>query len=295
MLRLLSPAFVIVFCVSAASADTLKLANGDKLNGEIVEWAVDYVVIDHPQLGRVRVSLEQLDLDTGTPPSRGFMGTTFLRGWNRHIDLGWTGRVGSTDTLNITAGLNFNYTDEFTRWKLTGRYFYNNSDDGDDDNNARVDLRRDWLFPGHSWFAFASLRYQFDQFENWQHRTVLSAGPGYNLVHSEAHKLDLRVGPTFTREYAGDRDSKGEVLFGVDYDWTISSRSSLHFANDFYLEYTPAFADFRNLTTAEWKLRIIEAPSLSLKIGGSNEYDSNPDEDDEANDLRYYLALGLDF
>ena len=55
------------------------------------------------------------------------------------------------------------------------------------------------------------------------------------------------------------------------------------------------FADFRILTTVEWKLRIIEAPSLSLKIGGSNEYDSNPDEDDEANDLRYYLSLGLDF
>jgi putative salt-induced outer membrane protein YdiY len=280
-----------------ASADTLKLANGDELNGEIVEWAVDYVVIDHPQLGRVRISLEQLDLDTGTPPSRGFFGTTFLRGWNRNIDIGWTGRVGSTDTLNITAGLNFNYTDEFTRWKLTGRYFINESSDTDDDqdHNARVDLRRDWLFPGHDWFAFVAGRYQFDQYENWQHRTVFSVGPGYNLVHSEAHKLDLRAGPTLTKEYSGDRDSKGEVLFGVDYDWTISSRSSLHFANDFYFQYTPVFADFRILTTAEWKLRILEAPSLSLKIGGSNEYDNDPGEGDEANDLRYYLSLGLDF
>jgi hypothetical protein len=78
-----------------ASGDTLKLANGDELNGEIVEWAVDHVVIDHPQLGEIRLSLEQLDLDTGTPPSRGLFGTTFLRGWNRNVDIGWTGRVGS--------------------------------------------------------------------------------------------------------------------------------------------------------------------------------------------------------
>jgi putative salt-induced outer membrane protein YdiY len=124
---------------------------------------------------------------------------------------------------------------------------------------------------------------------------VLSIGPGYNLVHTEAHNLDLRLGPTFTKEYKGSQTSKGEVVFGVDYDWTISSRSSLRLSNDFYFQYTPAFADFRILTTAEWKLRIIEAPSLSLKIGGSNEYENDPDEGDEANDLRYYLALGLDF
>ena len=85
------------------------------------------------------------------------------------------------------------------------------------------------------------------------------------------------------------------MLFGVDYDWTISSRSSLHFANDFYFQYTPVFADFRNLTTGEWKLSITEEPSLALKIGASNEYESNPDEGDKANDLRYYLSLGLDF
>jgi putative salt-induced outer membrane protein YdiY len=295
MIRLLSPACVIVFCVSTASADTLKLANGDELNGEIVEWAVDHVVIDHPQLGVVRISLEQLELDTGTPPSPGLFGTTFLRGWKRGIDLGWTGRMGSTDTLNITAGLNFSYADEFRRWKLTGRYFFNESSDGDNDNNARVDLRRDWLFPGHAWFAFASLRYQFDEFETWQHRTVLSVGPGYNLVQTEAHNLDLRAGPTFTKEYAGSRSSNGEFLFGADYAWTISARSSLHLVNDFYFQWRPALGDFRNLTTAEWRMGITEEPALALKIGGSNEYESNPDPGDEANDLRYYLSLGLDF
>jgi putative salt-induced outer membrane protein YdiY len=278
-----------------ANADILKLANGDELNGEIVEWAVDHVVIDHPQLGEIRISLEQLDLDTGTPPSPGLFGTTILRGWKRGIDLGWTGRVGSTDTVNITAGLNFNYANEFRRWKLTGRYFYNQSTDGDNDNNARIDLRRDWLFPGHDWFAFGAFRYQFDDFETWRHRTVVSIGPGYNVVHSEAHKLDLRAGPTLSKEYAGFQESKGEVLFGVDYDWTISSRSSLHLANEFYFQYTPELADFRNLTTGEWRMRITDEPALALKIGGSNEYDSSPDADDEANDLRYYLSLGLDF
>ena len=278
-----------------ASAKTIRLANGDELNAEVVEWAVDYVEVDHPQLGRIRLPLDQLDLDTGTPPSKGLFGTRFLRGWKRGIDLGWTGRQGSTDTINITASMNFNYSDEFRRWMLTGRYFFNQSTDGDEDNNARIDLRRDWLFPGHRWFAFGAFRYQFDQFESWQHRTIFSVGPGWNVLTSEAHKLDFRTGPTFTKEYSGDRDRGGELLFGVDYDWTLSKRSSVSFSNDYYIEWAPSGGDFRNLTLVEWTLRLTEDPNLNLKIGGSNEYDSTPEPGDAANDLRYYLSVGLGF
>lgn len=300
MSRSLSIPLAFLLCAALGSAaparaEKLKLANGDTLNGEIVEWAVDYVVIDHPQLGQIRLSLDQLAIDTGKPPSPGLFGTTFLRGWKRSIDLGVNGRQGNTDTRNITAGLDFSYADEFRRWKVAGRYYFNDSSDGDQDNNARLDLRRDWLFPGHDWFAFASLRYQFDRFEDWRNRTVLSAGPGYNLVHSESHHLDLRAAPTFTKEYSGEKSSKGEALFGIDYGWTISERSSFSFTNDFYVEWEPNAGDIRNLTVAEWKLAIVEQPALNLKIGGSNEYDSSPDPGDESNDLRYYLAVGLDF
>jgi putative salt-induced outer membrane protein YdiY len=286
----------VAFASAPAAADTLKLANGDVLNGEIVEWAVDHVVIEHPQLGQVRLSLDKLEVDTGTPPSPGLFGTRFLRGWKRNIDFGWNGRQGNENTKNITAGLNFQYADEFRRWMVTGRYYLNQKDDDDDDdNNARLDLRRDWLFPGHDWFVFASLRYQFDQFEAWKHRTVLSLGPGYNLLHGESHDLDLRMAPTFTKEYAGLRSEKAEWLVGIDYRWTISKRSSLHFSNDFYVEGKPNAGDFRNLTLSEWTLAIAERPALNLKLGGSNEYDSSPDSEDQPNDLRYYLAIGLDF
>ena len=58
-------------CPLALRADTLILANGDKISGEIVEWAVDHVVLEHPQLGRVRLTLDQLEIDTGTPPNPG--------------------------------------------------------------------------------------------------------------------------------------------------------------------------------------------------------------------------------
>jgi hypothetical protein len=76
---------VLIGVGSSAHADTLVLANGDEINGEIIEWAVDHVVIEHPQLGTMRFELDQLKIDTGTPPNPGLFGTRFLRGWSRRI------------------------------------------------------------------------------------------------------------------------------------------------------------------------------------------------------------------
>jgi putative salt-induced outer membrane protein YdiY len=295
MLRKLSIALALLLCSAVARADTLMLANGDELTGEIVEWALDYVVIEHPQLGRVRLSLEQLDIDTGVPPNPGLFGTSFLRGWNRHIEAGWNGKRGNSTSMNVTSRLNLDYADEFRRWSITGRYFFQSGDDDDSENNARLDLRRDWLFPGHDVFAFASLRYQYDKFESWIHRTVLSVGPGYHLVQTENHSLDVRLGATFTREYSGDQRESGEGLLGIDYAWKITRNQSFHVVNQLYAEFTPNAGELRNWTQANYRIGLAEAPALSLNTGVENEYDTDPDPGDKSNDLKYYVSLGLDF
>ena len=296
MLHRLFIAAVLVAHATGAAADTLVLANGDKINGEILEWAVDHVVIDHPQLGEIKLSLEQLDIDTGEPPNPGLFGTRFLRGWKRNVDFGWNGRIDESTLTNITAGLDFRYADEFKRWSLRGRYFFNDDEGSDDDDhNARLDLRRDVLFPGHRWFTFGAITYQYDEFESWQHRTIVSIGPGYNLVDGEAHSLDGRIGLAFTREFGDSQSQEGETLFALDYEWDISEGHRLTFSNELYVEYKPTAGAIRNLTRGEWNLRLTERPALSLKIGAVNEYESDVAPGDTQNDLRYYLALGADF
>jgi putative salt-induced outer membrane protein YdiY len=273
------------------------LANGDEITGEVVEWAVDYVEIEHPQLGRVRLSLDQLEIDTGEPPPPGMFGTNFLRGWIRNVNLGFNGKVGNSESTNLTAGLNFSYDDEFTRWRLRGRYFFNTSDDGDNDNNATVDLRRDWLTPESRWFGFAAFRFQFDQFESWEFRNTLTGGAGYNLLRTadKAHVLDVRAGPSFTKDYAGSKNSKGEVLLAMDYTWNFASRYGVTFSNQFFVEAVPDGGEWRNLTLGEFTMGLTERPALNLRIGFENEYETSIDPGDKNNDLKYYLALGLDF
>ena len=285
---------ILCLVAAIATADTLVLANGDELNCEIIEWAVDHVLIDHPQLGRMRISLEQLEMDTGRPPNPGLFGTGFLRGWSRRIDLGINGKEGNSVTTNVTAGIAFAYEDDWTRWKLNGRYFYDREDDGDSDNNARLDVSRDWLFPESRWFVRLGGVYQFDRFEAWQHRLTLAGGPGLHLIRGEAHTLDAMLGPAFTREFGETQVSKAEGVLGVDYTWAISEKQSFSVNNSFFIETRPSAGPFRNFTRARWSLALLDRPKLSLNLGVDNEYESRPEEGDEPNDLTYFVSLGVD-
>jgi len=290
--------FVVLMMLGVASpiyADTLVLANGDTINGEIVEWAIDHVVIEHPQLGTIRLELDQLKLDTGTPPNPGLFGTRFMRGWKRRIDIGLTGERDSDNTVSLTIGWQFSYKDQFTRWRLNGRYFYNaDDDDGDDDNNATADLRRDWLMPGSRWFYSLGGRYQFDDFEAWKHRITLLSGPGLHLIETDKHAFDVIVGPAFTREFGTSNANKAEGVVLVSYDWTISKRQSIDLDNLYSYEFVPDGQEWRNLTTLAWALRVTEHPAMSVSLGIQNQYDSNPDPGDDSNDFKYFLTLGLD-
>ncbi len=279
---------------SAAAAETLILANGDKISGEVVEWAVDYVVLEHPQLGRLQLSLDQLELDTGTPPNPGLFGTRFLRGWSRRVDAGVRGEQGTSDSTVITSGLSFGYEDEWTRWTLNGRSFFDRDEDGVTDNNARVDLRRDWLAPDSRWFWSLGSRYQFDKTEAWKHRMTVTGGPGYHLLQSESHRLDAIFGPAFTREFGDVNEDKAEGSFVLDYDRKTSERSKFTFFNNVFLELAPDGGDVRNLTRAEWSIDLAERPKLSLILGAENEYLTDPEGDDDNNNLKYYVTIGLD-
>lgn len=287
---------LLALCITAAtaSADTLVLANGDELTCTIVEWAVDHVVVEHPQLGRVHLSLDQLKLDTGERPNPGLFGTGFLRGWKRRFDLGLEGEEGNSVSTTITAGMDFSYRDDWTRWRVLGRYFYDRDDGAQSDNNLRLDIRRDWLLPDSRWFLAARTTYQFDRMESWRHRTVTTLGPGVHLVQKEAHELDLLVAPAFTREFGDSDSSQMEAFTGLDYTWTISERQTFEIGNNVYYEISPDGGAIRNFTRARWSVSLLERPALSLNLGVDNEYESRPLDEDESNNLTYFVSLGID-
>ena len=114
-------------------------------------------------------------------------------------------------------------------------------------------------------------------------------------MRKEAHELDLRLGATFTREF-GERDvNEANAMFAIDYSWKPGDRYTFTLTNQLFTEVQPNGGEFRNLTIAEWKVQLLEEPALSLKTGVENEYETDVEEDDKKNDLKYYVSVGIDF
>jgi hypothetical protein len=64
--------------------------------------------------------------------------------------------------------------------------------------------------------------------------------------------------------------------------------------NNLFVETSPNSGAFRNFTRVRWSLGLLERPKLSLNFGIDNEYESEPEEGDEPNDITYFLTLGVD-
>ena len=285
-------ALLLIFPLTQAGAETLELVNGDKLSGELIERTEDHVVLDHAVLGRVTVPTAKLE--SPEPVNPGLFGTGFLRGWKRSIEMGLSGASGNSETKDLRAGVNLGYEDETRRWKFEARYLFSEQDHDTSQNNFRTILNRDFLLPNSRWFFFAGGRYDWDDFQNWEHRLTLGAGPGYEFLTSESFNLRGRIGPSLTIQRGDDDDVKGEMLLGLEAVWRISEAQTLNLSNSIF----PALSDpgeFRNVTNADWIVQLSERYRLALKLGLENDYDSSVDSDTEKNDLKYYGSLLYSF
>lgn len=275
-----------------AHADTIHLANGDTLEGTVVERRDDVVVIEHESLGRIEVPAE------GVVPKRrdtGVLGTGFLQGWKRSLQLGANGAEGNSDTLAALAGLDLGLENETRRWSISGRIQYARDDGDDNTAEAFLATTHDWLEEDRTWFPYVDARWDYDRFEDWRHRLSAHAGIGAHLIHEDPFTLLGRFGPGVTRTFGSDDDrTVPELLLGVEGTWTISDRQRVTFYTRFFPDLVE-IGEYRNLTGAAWIATVDPRSGLSLKIGFDNRYESITTDDSAHNDLTYYGSLLLGF
>jgi putative salt-induced outer membrane protein YdiY len=266
---------------------TVKLVGGDVVTGELIERTAERIVIEHPIFGRLEIPTSEIDADTLHP---GVAGTKFLEGWDKNLNVGFSGSEGDTDEADVLVGLTLDYADEHRHWELDARYELSYADNDIDDNNARATALRDWLFPGSRWFFFNYAEYDYDDFEAWKHRVSTGVGPGYGIIPEGPFRLVARTGPFFTYEFGDEDDARPEGAVGLFSDWTIRDGNTVRL-NNVYLQ-TLDHGWFRDISRLEWRIRVTQRRGLSLRFGVENEYDSA--SEDSKNNLNYYTALSFD-
>jgi len=309
-----------------ALADTVTLQTGETLVGTVVEQTEQAVVLEHPVLGPLMIPAEQVSAvtvgdaapteapadapapaeaavqaepeappaaPTPAPPPTGFR--KLLAEWDNSISLGVSGSQGNTDDVSLRAQFQSRKETETDRWTVDLRYYFEQEEGDTSDNNFIGDLVKDWLFQDSPWLLFAKGRYEYDQFEQWKHRVSGFGGVGYTWFKQEDFEFNTRLGGGVTREFSGQEETRPEALIAAELViWKPTEAQSVTASTTLFPDLGD-FAEFRWVTTAEWRIAINQADGMSVRLGIENEYESEVASGSEHNDLKYYGALSLDF
>ncbi|THK40671.1 DUF481 domain-containing protein [Methylophaga sp. SB9B] len=307
--------------LSYAAPVTLVLTNGDRLQGDLLERNQESLTIKHQLLGEMTISTntvseiktdyEALAQQTPTteqstpqpyvepaglvaaaePEDSGLFGTGWLSDWERRFDLGLTGSRGKSDNSKVNVAFNADLATERTRINSRTAYFYAKSEDETSDNSFFTSINRDWLKPTTPWFMFAGGRFDIDKFKDYDYRVNANSGFGYEFANSEDFLFVGRSGVGFNKTFGGERQEfTPEGLLGLESRWRINAAQRLALANTFYPSFD-SFDAYRNVTTFDWILDLDERAGVALKVGMTNEYDSETEDNISKNDFKYMLSL----
>lgn len=304
----IAAAIAVAVSTPLVSADTVELVTGDLLHGTVTEQSDSAVVISHPLLGEVTLPIDQVQGVTVTseegeapPPPQPesseltqYLSDKLLPGWDKHLEAGFSGTDGNTQTSNIRVGFGALRENDHERTKLGLSHFRAEDDGTRTRNEAAASLVHDWLMPGSPWFKFATGKLEYDEFKDWETRVSAFLGVGKQIYDGPKNNLIGRVGLGGSYEFDSINELVPEALLGLEWVHTISDSQTLSAHVTLYPD-LDEFGESRTVAGAAWTIEIDEADGISLKFGIDNEYESRTEGASKHDDVKYYSALVFDF
>ena len=231
LLTFCATAWVCCFGATHVSADVITLLGGDDITADVVERHDDRIVIEHEALGRLeipRVRIVSIDTDVeqekeaaeaarepvvATPGPAAPSQEPKPR-WKSSFTLGGSGSFGNTDTQNLTTSLSSKLDQGAQVTKVDLNYYLDLSNGDRTDNRFNANIVHDWLMPESPWLYFVQSRYDYDQFQSWEHRLSAHAGLGYRWVDTEVHVVSLRIGVGASKEWKSEAQAFRPELLG---------------------------------------------------------------------------------
>jgi putative salt-induced outer membrane protein YdiY len=302
-------AFVAMLSSGTAAAETLILANGDKITADIVEETDAGIVVEHPDFGRMEIPAGAYEIELPKPINPGLFGTAFLRGWDRQVGFGFNGAQGNSQGASVNAALNLSGEGEHYRGKFGAGYFFGkqrNNDTGATEkntNSAFVDYRHDFLYFGDApIFPWANLRYDYDEFQDFVNRLTGQGGLGWEILKKEKVDLNFELGAGFNRSWGDVDDTIPEGVAGLRFVWRVIEGQKFT-ANVTYYPDLMEFSSYRVLADGAYEISLGFIDGLGLKFGVQDEYRSKVTPPPGAgaafpnanNNLKYYGNLTYSF
>ncbi len=221
---------------------------------------------------------------------------SFLKGWKFSLEAGLNGSSGNSDLINFRAGLGARREASDMVTALRAAYAYGKSGGVNDKSRADVDIRNDWIFGDSRWGLFALGKFEFDNFQSWNYRLSVFAGPSYRLLDTQPITVTLRAGAGAKKELLSPNQAwEPELLGGLDAEWRLSERVKLVGLYEIY-------PSMKRLSTFRWlargALEVLVDPSLNLvlKAGVENRYDTASTAfGRRRSDVDFFVLMSLGF
>lgn len=218
-------------------------------------------------------------------------------GWDWKAFAGITGASGNSENFSARASLNGERFTSKHETKVGASYVYGTSDGTKDTSRGEAFIANDWLLEESRWRVFATGRYEYDEFQAWDHRLSASLGLGYELYENEDTTLLLgRIGLGAYYELGGMADEKvvPEGVLGLELRHKLSENAKLNASSTYYPS-LDEFGEFRWVNTAGLEVVMDADSGLTLNTGFEHRHDSQPGTGRKPNDVLYYMGLGWNF
>jgi putative salt-induced outer membrane protein len=146
-----------------------------------------------------------------------------VKPWEGSGELGFVNTTGNTETVALTAKLNFVRTGEKWRHRFTGTALVTSEDGSTDNERYTMEVQSDRKLSEKSWL-FGAFRWDADKFGSYDPQLSLTAGYGYQLMKSEKHSLKGEIGGGYRKlEERETGISSSEVIarFLLDDSWQV--------------------------------------------------------------------------
>lgn len=295
LLRLLPVLLFVALGTAPAHADTVHLANGDRISGRVLHVRDGVLSVQTPWAGTLRIAYDRVSKVDATEAVEGLPA--------RHAPaVVYKGRV--TVAANATRGNHLSDRAqgeaEFTararayRYRLFGR--------AERATEAKVEVADAWRMagnydrfrdPGRFWYGRASVEH--DRFRDVELRSAFGAGHGWQLIETEDTKLALRAGlDLVTLDRLAGRDTSYPAL-----GWGVQASHRLWRGRVELFHDQEGFINLEEGSDVTLRsrtgLRVPIAEGLTASAQVNVDWDRSPGPGRTATDTTWLLGLGYEW
>ncbi|HEY8995945.1 MAG TPA: DUF481 domain-containing protein [Lacunisphaera sp.] len=306
---------LMVLLALTGRAGTWTLANGDRLTGDLIGETSEYIEVQHPQLGRLKLSRTVLQaaggarraartearqsaakpVETAARPE--------IENWKRQMEVGYVQQSGAKEKQDLSVRMQVDGKEGDNTFRGTARLLQSELAGVTVTERREADFR--WRYDiNKRLFAQALTNYSSDEVRKIDLSLEQQVGGGFRVVENARHKANVGLGAVVQYLDRLNTEEQTALLGSLfqDYAYQWNSRVKLMQESSFMFSETgalnikngvtnaPAEGSYRLKFNTGLQSKVTDRMSLNLRF--EYDYDRSVLESDLRADQRLTTSLG---